>query len=61
MSERVSITESARILGCDHSLIYYRIENKLLPEPELIGGRKFFKKSIIEKHKEKYPVRKNKK
>lgn len=60
MSTEISITEAAKIIGCNHSLIYFKIKKGEFPPYHVIAGRKIFNLLLIEEYARNNPLRKDK-
>ena len=60
MDNWLSIAKVAEILGCDHSLIHYKMKNDNFPLPDKRCGINYFKRDEIEEYAKNYPLRKDK-
>ena len=57
MDDLVGISEAAKVLGCHHTLIYYRIKQADFPASVIVAGRTLFHRADIEKYAKKRPLR----
>lgn len=60
MDTQIGIVEAAKIIGCNHSLIYFKIKKGEFPPYEIIAGRKIFYQGDIEEYAKNHFLRKDK-